>query len=77
LIIAIEDNGCGISSNVQKLLFKKYNNSALTKRHSSGLGLGLSLCKTFIELHGGKIWVKSEEDKGSIFSFSLPINEKF
>jgi signal transduction histidine kinase len=40
----------------------------------SGLGLGLALCKTLVELHGGKIWAQSKEGKGSTFGFSLPIN---
>ena len=44
----------------------------------SGIGIGLSICKTILEAHGGKIWVESEgKDKGSTFRFILPIiNEK-
>ena len=38
-----------------------------------GLGLGLALCKTIIESHGGNIWMQSEEGKGSTFGFSVPI----
>lgn len=74
LITSVEDNGIGISEEDQEQLFSKFFrvDSSLT-REIGGSGLGLSICKTIVELHGGKIWVESEVGKGSTFSFSLPL----
>jgi signal transduction histidine kinase len=72
--ISVSDNGTGISPEILSTLFD------ITKMHSSkgtanekGTGLGLLLCKAFVEKHGGRIWVESELDKGSVFKFTLPI----
>ena len=42
------------------------------REHLSGLGLGLAICKNIIDLHGGRIWVKSRRGRGATFGFSLP-----
>ncbi len=73
LIVEVQDTGRGISAAEQGLIFEPYHRTERDKERLSGLGLGLSLSKTFVELHGGRIWVKSKVGKGSTFGFSLPI----
>jgi light-regulated signal transduction histidine kinase (bacteriophytochrome) len=67
----IEDNGIGIEPeffNTIFIIFKRLNTDA----QYSGTGIGLSICKKIVEMHGGKIWVESEYGKGTRFKFSLP-----
>jgi len=72
-IVVIQDNGIGIKQEVIAKLFRiDENHSTLGTQNEKGTGLGLLLCKEFIEMHGGKIWVESELGKGSTFSFSIP-----
>ena len=73
LVVEVRDTGPGIARDKLKLLFKPYQPLERDKERLSGLGLGLSLCKLLIDLHGGKIWVRSHPGKGSTFSFSLPL----
>jgi signal transduction histidine kinase len=73
LIVEVQDTGRGMSKEEQAWLFEPYHRLESEVGHLSGLGLGLSLSKTLVELHGGKIWVESEKGKGSTFSFSLPL----
>ena len=71
--IYIMDNGVGMSEETIHKLFKiseKY--SSIGTEGESGTGLGLLICKEFVEKHGGKIWVKSEQGSGSSFNFCLP-----
>ncbi|MCX6168332.1 MAG: PAS domain S-box protein [Ignavibacteriales bacterium] len=72
--ISIVDNGIGIEpGNIEKLFKIDKPFSTQGTKSESGTGLGLILCKDFIERNGGKIWVESEFGKGSKFSFTLPI----
>ncbi|NMC84196.1 MAG: GAF domain-containing sensor histidine kinase [Anaerolineaceae bacterium] len=73
--IAVLDNGIGIPQSEQENVFKRFYQveKHLTRKHG-GLGLGLSIAREMVELHGGKIWVESVESKGSRFSFILPLN---
>jgi signal transduction histidine kinase len=72
--ISIKDTGIGMSKEMVDNLFRLDENT--NRRGTEGepsTGLGLIICKDFIEKHGGKIWVESEEDKGSRFIFILPV----
>lgn len=74
LVVEVQDNGRGIGKEDQKLLFEPYRSLGSDKEHLSGLGLGLSLAKKLVELHGGQIWVESKKGRGSTFGFSLPVD---
>ncbi len=72
-IICVSDSGVGISQeNIKKLFKLKETHSTKGTNDEKGSGLGLILCKDFIEKHEGKIWVESKEGKGSSFYFSIP-----
>ncbi len=74
--ISVKDNGIGIpSENINKLFRIDINLSTKGTNDESGTGLGLLLCKEFIEKNGGKIWVESEPEKGSQFFFTIPLKE--
>jgi len=72
--VSVQDDGIGIPASDLGRVFDRFFQveSHLTRRHT-GMGLGLSVAKTTIELHGGRIWVESVEGKGSTFSFLLPL----
>ena len=73
--IAVSDTGVGIDPEDQELIFRPFEQvDGSSSRGYQGTGLGLSLSKNLVELHGGRIWVESEgEGKGSTFSFIIPI----
>ena len=74
VIVSIKDTGIGIPKDKIKKLFKiDARNSNPGTENEQGTGLGLKLCKEFVEKTGGRIWVESEENKGSVFTFSIPI----
>jgi PAS domain S-box-containing protein len=73
LIVSVTDNGVGIKKeHIDKLFRIDYNYSTLGTNREKGTGLGLLLCKEFIEMHGGKIWAESNKANGCIFNFTLP-----
>jgi len=75
VLISVKDNGMGINpQNVESLFGLGAGITTPGTENEKGTGLGLRLCKEFVEMIGGRIWVESEEGKGSIFTFSLPNN---
>ena len=75
LMVSVKDNGIGIPKDVIGKLFRiDENYSTRGTANEAGTGLGLMLCKEFIEKHDGEIWVESEVEKGSTFYFTLPHN---
>jgi signal transduction histidine kinase len=72
--ISVSDTGIGIAPEDQARIFEEFRQVGADYAHKSeGTGLGLTLAKKFVELHGGRIWVESEVGKGSRFIFTLPI----
>ena len=74
LIMQVQDTGRGITRKDQAHIFEPYYRIPGIAERYEGLGLGLTLSKRVVELHGGQIWVESEVGKGSTFSFSIPLS---
>jgi signal transduction histidine kinase len=72
--IAIADTGPGIPAEDLEMIFEEFEQSADGKQ-GEGTGLGLPLSRKLVELHGGRLWVDSEVDRGSIFRFTLPVRQ--
>jgi signal transduction histidine kinase len=74
--ISVNDTGVGISDeNMKNMFLIGHSKSTLGTNREKGTGLGLILCKEFVEKHKGKIWVESKEGIGSTFHFSIPVND--
>ena len=74
VVIAVADNGVGINKTDQAKLWNSSKpHTTVGTENEKGTGLGLLLCKDFVEKHGGKIWVESEEGFGSNFKIQLPL----
>jgi len=74
VVVSVSDTGIGIPArDLPKVFDRFYQVETHLTRKTGGMGLGLSVAKSLIELHGGRIWVESEEGKGSTFTFLLPV----
>jgi signal transduction histidine kinase len=71
--VSVSDTGVGIALEDQEAVFEEFRQVGTADKKVEGTGLGLTLCRKFVELHGGRIWVKSEPGVGSTFTFSLPL----
>ena len=71
--VSVSDTGVGIAPEDQEAIFEEFRQVGTAEKKVEGTGLGLALSRRFIELHGGKIWVKSQVGEGSTFTFTLPV----
>jgi signal transduction histidine kinase len=71
--VSVSDTGVGIASEDQEAVFEEFRQVGTAEKKAEGTGLGLTLCRKFVELHGGRIWVTSQVGVGSTFTFTLPV----
>src|SRR5215813_8043396 len=71
--ISVADTGVGIAPEDQEAIFEEFRQVGTADKKVEGTGLGLALSRKFIELHAGRIWVKSQLGEGSTFAFTLPV----
>jgi len=71
--VSVSDTGVGIAPEDQEAIFEEFRQVGTAAKKVEGTGLGLALSRKFIELHGGRIWVQSQEGVGSTFAFTIPM----
>ena len=77
ILITVKDNGNGISEESQKTIFDRFNEGDYRKFNTIGTGIGLSLSKDLVELHGGTISIDSEPGKGTTFFITIPVKRSY
>ena len=70
--LTVEDNGIGISQADRSRIFQRFYQAENSRRSQGGMGLGLSMVRQIVQLHGGTIAVSSTEGKGTVFTVTLP-----
>ena len=74
ITVSVRDTGPGISETDQAKIFQEFQQADKSiTREKGGTGLGLTISKRIVEMHGGRIWVESSPGEGSTFSFTLPV----
>jgi signal transduction histidine kinase len=71
--VSVSDTGVGIAPEDQGAVFEEFRQVGMAEKKAEGTGLGLTLCRKFVELHGGRIWVKSQVGRGATFTFTIPL----
>jgi signal transduction histidine kinase len=71
VLVAVSDSGSGLPQAIPERIFEAFYTTK-----SSGLGMGLSICRSIVEAHGGRLWAAPNEPRGAVFSIILPIPEK-
>jgi len=71
--VSVSDTGVGIAPEDQEKVFEEFRQVGTAAKKVEGTGLGLTLCRKFVELHGGRIWVKSQLGAGATFTFTIPV----
>jgi signal transduction histidine kinase len=71
--VSVSDTGVGVAPEDQEAIFEEFRQVGTASKKVEGTGLGLALSRKFVELHGGRIWVKSQVGVGSTFTFTLPV----
>ena len=72
--VSVSDTGVGIAPEDQEAVFEEFRQVGTAEKKAEGTGLGLTLCRKFVELHGGRIRVQSEVGRGSTFTFTIPVH---
>jgi C4-dicarboxylate-specific signal transduction histidine kinase len=69
VLVAVRDSGPGFAPDRAELLFAPFHTTK-----STGLGMGLSICRSIIEAHGGRLWASANLPRGAVFPFTLPVH---
>jgi signal transduction histidine kinase/DNA-binding response OmpR family regulator len=73
IVVTVADTGIGVPAEDRERIFESFQQGTRVHHEAEGTGLGLTLSKKIVELHGGTIWVESEAGEGSLFGFTLPL----
>jgi signal transduction histidine kinase len=71
--VSVSDTTVGIAPEDQEAVFEEFRQVGTVEKKAEGTGLGLTLCRKFVELHGGRIWVTSQVGVGSTFTFTMSV----